>query len=707
LEGRAKTGLIRGAMVAVAFACAALLVPSLASAGWTAPTTVSGSGSSTSQTRVAFGSDGASWVVWKRNVTGFDVIQGTRVTIDGAQGPIVTFSPTNMDSSDPEVVARADGSAVVGWINDSGSSDFVQTVSIAADGTTIGPIEDRSSTLPVGNDVQDFDIALGDDGTAGITWSRTSGTGTYVQAVKVAADGSSGTVHDIVDSTELPGVPAIGGVAPAIAGGAFGYRVVWPQGSGSSSNVGLRNINPDDTLTDPILVYNELMDTDGDQVPDAPANECLYPFDVSVTLAGDGASNAFWICYRKEFDRHSGQNYYNWTVQWIRLEKTQTPFPGFGSTDASPAAIGVPYKIIGLTATQPVGGQPALAWIHELNGGGQQVETWRVAVYKNSPSLPAVPVGVPWTTTSTSAATVSSPAIAAQGRMGIAGGVEEGLLPGQSTVSFTRFSSSSYDPQVPSGSFVNSTDPGFVIVPSGKTLAAFTAIDGSSVGSVQVMTFSDPAMQVDPDTSNYGKSNIGEPRNGFITIRSTGQSSNKVTGISLTGANADRFALDGDDECLIEMPPYSTCRFKVVFTPGTTSTETAKVTVTSESGSEDVNLSGFGLNRTRNRISVNKHNFAARKGKVVRVRITASNRGGVSSNNTRICVNLRKRALKLAGNRCRSLGALPAGASRTLNYRIRVTWRASRGTKLPVSFRMSANNAVLRQVVANISRKGR
>ena len=91
---------------------------------------------------------------------------------------------------------------------------------------------------------------------------------------------------------------------------------------------------------------------------------------------------------------------------------------------------------------------------------------------------------------------------------------------------------------------------------------------------------------------------------------------------------------------------------------------------------------------------------------MVRIKVTASNRGGVTSNNTRICVNLRKRALKLAGNRCRSLGNLPVGVNRTLNYRVRVTWRAQRGVNLPVTFVMRSNNSVVRQAVVQVRRKG-
>ena len=696
-ESCAKNGLILRASLALAFACLVWALPAAAKAGWTAPAEISGPGTSVSQTQVAGGTNGDSWVVWKRNVGGFDVIQGTRVQIDGSQGPIVTISSPAMQATDPVIEARDDGSAMVAWLNLSAVDDTVQSRSIAADGT-LGTIQTRSAVGPAGRPAADIDIALGEDGTAGLTWIKYNGSKWVAQAVKVAADDSSGTIHNLSDGTLSAGPPAIGALAPAALGESSGFRVFWPQGGGTDSNVGNRDIGPDDSVTDEVLVY-------------AAGDDCQDPFDLSVTFGVDGAMNAFWVCYRKSVDTSTFTEFFNWTAQWLRVDEGSTVTPGFGTENASPASAAAPYKISALASAGSPTTQPALAWVHDLNGGGQRVETWRVQVYNPTGGL-NIADGAQWANPTATADSVDSPAIAVKGGItradtAVAGGVEQGLLPGQPVFSFARFSNATFGPQTPSGAFVYSEDPGFVLAESGKTLAVFTGIDGLSVGSAQVMAYSDPSMQVNPDNLFYGAGDIGISRQSFITIRSNGESSNTVTGVSLSGANADRFSLDGANECVREMLPGTNCRFAVNFKPGSTATQTAKVTVTSESGSEDVNLSGSGLNRTRNRISLNKRNFAARKGKVVRIRATLRNNGGVTSNNTRVCVNLRKRALKLAGNRCRSIGALPSGASRTLKYRIRVTWRVPRGKKLPVTFVMRANNALVRQVVAKVRRKGR
>jgi hypothetical protein len=464
---------------------------------------------------------------------------------------------------------------------------------------------------------------------------------------------------------------------------------MWPEGSGSNSNVGSRVINSDGSVAAEVEVF---LNTDG---PD-----CENAYDVNVTYSAKDELNAFWVCEPlKAFDDATGTFYFTNSVAWLKLP-VGTPIStvGFMPT-ASPSGLGVNYPISGVVAAAPYGGLPAIAWIHDLDGGGQRIETWRLLSSGN---------GQGWANTKTEGTTVESPAIAVNASSAaIAGGVVPGAVPGQSTASFTRFSPSFYGPVTLSGSFVYSDDPGFVVADDGKSLAAFTAIDGSSIGTARIMVYSDPGLRLNPDDFNYGNVNIGTKRSVTITIGSSGETTNTVSGITLSGANADRYSLVGDSSCIRAMLPNTNCTFRVEFSPQSTASQTAQIAVTSDGGNDVVNLTGRGLNQTRNRITASPGHRSARKGKVVRFKVKAANVGGVNSNNTRVCVNLRKRALKLAGNRCRNLGAIAAGGSRTLNYRIRVTWRVQRGTKLPVTFVMRANNAVVRQAVVNVRRKGR
>ena len=665
-------------------ACLFVALPSSAAANWSAPVIVSGAGTSTSQTEVAGNSNGDSVVVWKRSIGGFDRIQATRVSIDGTQGPILTLSPAAMDSSNPVVAVREDGSAMVGWINGSGASDFVQTASIAADGTA-GPPVNRSNTLPAANNAKDVAVSLGADGTAGVVWRRFNGTDWYAETVRVAADGTSGTIHALTDGSVSTGPPSVAAIPPVNAGGPNNYRIFWPQGSSTNSNVGTRDLFSDDTVTDLVLVF-------------ASGSECQDPFDTYVTYGAEGSMNAFWVCYRESMDLDTGILFSNWSVQWLRLNKGLPVTSPAIVNNASPTVLGDPYPISALYATGTPGGQPALAWTHDLSGS-QRIETWRVL--NNG-------LGQGWANTTTQATTVEEPTIAANASAAaVAGGVDPGLIPGQPAASWVRFSNNAYEPFVPTGSFLYSDDPGFVVAASGRSLAAFTAIDGLNVGTSRIMTYTKPGLRVDPDVQYFGRNDIGESVTRSITIQSTGQTSATVTGISLSGANADRYQLDGASDCLRSILPAAICRFEVTFTPSSTTTQTAKVTVTSDAGNEDVNLTGDGENRTRNQLSATPRNTGARKGHNVNIRVTARNVGAVASTSTRICVNMQRRVLRLSGNRCRNLGSFPAGASRTLNYRIRVTGRARSGVRIPVSFVLRSGNAVVRKSVVGVRRKGR
>ena len=406
-----------------------------------------------------------------------------------------------------------------------------------------------------------------------------------------------------------------------------------------------------------------------------------------------------WIRYRKDFDTTTAVPYYNWAAEWLRLPKGSTPISGVSAINAvSPTISGEPYNLSALSMVAVPGGQPVAAWTHDIEGGGQRVETWR-----------AMPNGSsqPWANPSSVLTAVEDPTIAANSSGAAVGGwTVPGALPGESTASWSRFSNSSFDTFTPTGTFIYSDDPGFVVANDGKTLAAFTAIDGGAIGTSRIYTFTDPNSSVDPDLMNFGPVAIGQPDKRFITIQSDGETSDEVLSVTLSGPNASQFQLSNVSQCLRALNPASFCQIPVTFTPDSTGTKTAKVTVLTSSGSEDANLTGSGVNRTRNSISATPRNSAVRRGRVVNVKVKAKNVGGTASNSTKVCVTWRKRALRLSGNGCRSIGSLAAGATRNMSFRFKVLARAPRGTKLPVIFRMRSGNAVVRQAVVNIRRKG-
>jgi hypothetical protein len=366
-DGFVTTGFLkRGGALAFLIGCAILFTPSFASAGWSAPTTVSGAGASTSQVRIAGRPDGDSWVIWKRAVAGFDVIEGTQVSIDGTQGPIVTISGPSLQATDPVIALRADGSGIVAWLNTAATAATVQSRSIAADGT-LGPIVTRAGVGLPGQPAADISVALGDDGTSGIAWRKFNGTNWVVQAVKVAADGTSGAIHNLSESSVSVGPPDIGAAPPVTPDTAYSYRVAWPQGSGATSDLGTRMINSDDSLGEISLLLTGLNED---------------PCDAQVGYGSDGTLTLAWIGHREDthLEGPVGSEvsipYYNWAVQYVQATAGSEP-SGALSKAATPTVYGTTYDTSALTLSQRDGAQPVIAWTHDLNGGGQQIVTGR------------------------------------------------------------------------------------------------------------------------------------------------------------------------------------------------------------------------------------------------------------------------------------------------------------------------------------------
>ena len=76
------------------------------------------------------------------------------------------------------------------------------------------------------------------------------------------------------------------------------------------------------------------------------------------------------------------------------------------------------------------------------------------------------------------------------------------------------------------------------------------------------------------------------------------------------------------------MTHNTNCRFMVTFTPGSTASQTAQISVTSDGGNEVANLTGTGLNRTWNSITA-KPGHAARRRQGRPDQVKASNPAGI------------------------------------------------------------------------------
>ena len=177
------------------------------------------------------------------------VLLGVSVGPAGAATP-ADFSAAGQDALDPQVAVAPDGRATVTWYRSDGSNSRVQARRIAADGTTLGAVVNLS---PAGQDALDPQVAVAADGSATVAWRRYDGSAYRVQARRIAADGT--TLGDVVDLSAA-GQPAF---APQLAVAADGSATVtWYRGDGSNTRVQARRIAANGTTLGPVVDLSPL-----------------------------------------------------------------------------------------------------------------------------------------------------------------------------------------------------------------------------------------------------------------------------------------------------------------------------------------------------------------------------------------------------------------------------------------------------------------
>ena len=84
---------------------------------------------------------------------------------------------------------------------------------------------------------------------------------------------------------------------------------------------------------------------------------------------------------------------------------------------------------------------------------------------------------------------------------------------------------------------------------------------------------------------------------------------------------------------------------------------------------------------------------SVKRGKTVKIKVSARNAGDAAASGTKLCMAVPKRAkrqLKLLGKPCRALGALGAGQAKSPVYKVKATRKARRGKSVPLKATLSA-----------------
>ncbi|HEX8103362.1 MAG TPA: hypothetical protein VF533_12170, partial [Solirubrobacteraceae bacterium] len=139
--------------------------------------------------RMAVEPDGDAFLVWRRMLSGKNVIQGRRRAHGGALGPILTLSYAGAHAIHPDVAVTPGGAATVVWAR--ATTDFklyVQTRTVAPDGT----LSATQALSPARPQLQGPAVTVSDAGKAVAGWIRFDGEQWMVEARTRAADGTLG-----------------------------------------------------------------------------------------------------------------------------------------------------------------------------------------------------------------------------------------------------------------------------------------------------------------------------------------------------------------------------------------------------------------------------------------------------------------------------------------------------------------------------------
>ena len=192
---------------------------------------VDNSGSSPA-VQVAVGPDGTTTITWIRFDGSNRIVQAaTRAANATTFSTPINLSDTGENASSPQVAIGPDGTTTITWIRSNGINLIVQAATRAANATTFSTPIDLSSSAG-GEFLSTAPIAIGSDGTTTITWMHDNGSAFIVQAATRAANATTFSTPINLSTT---GQNAYN---PQVATGPDGTTTItWIRSNGSNSIV--------------------------------------------------------------------------------------------------------------------------------------------------------------------------------------------------------------------------------------------------------------------------------------------------------------------------------------------------------------------------------------------------------------------------------------------------------------------------------------
>ncbi len=178
--------------------------------------------------QVAVGPDGATTITWRRYIDNKSIIQArTRPAGSDTFSAPVNLSALGQDAEYPQVAVGPDGATTITWYRYNASNWIIQAATRPAGEATFGAPVDLSAVGGTANSPQ---VAVGADGATTITWQRSNGDNTIIQArTRPAGQTDFGGVVDLSESGE-------NAVNPQVAVGPDGVTTItWARWNASNN----------------------------------------------------------------------------------------------------------------------------------------------------------------------------------------------------------------------------------------------------------------------------------------------------------------------------------------------------------------------------------------------------------------------------------------------------------------------------------------
>ena len=692
---------IFGALIVSLFALATSVAT--AQAGWSSAETISGSGPSAEGASISGLPNGETVATWLQPSGGGTGVFASRIDADGNSGPAVLLSTSGQDADDPVVAVAPSGDATVAWVRTDGT-DFIQSNTFSAAGVA-GTVVDRSIA---DHDAEAPEIVAADNGSVGMVWRKFDGSLWTIQSLVVPATGVPGAIQTFSPLSLDSGLPDI-----ALKASDNTFELAWPVGSTGNENIAFVALDASGTPgeqgfvsisctkanpTDPYTCVPKNMDKDVDSV------------SVGVNSAG-----VVMVVWRQYVDRavHT-------------TDPTTDPPPDFHlsgvssqlikNTSTNAASQPQTQALVGAT---PVFISPKSEEVSQLQfaqgAGVTAAVVWKTDV-PGSSWIRTAKVGNPATYWSVSprlsddVGAYGSPQLS----LGTDGGravawTQESAVPGVPEMQVMRLT--------PDGLFVgpaslaapgamSSSHPVPYMAASGVSTVAFDMKDSGSTDVAAFSRFTDPGITTSPGNLLMGNNLVnvqGAAR--YISIVNPGTTTNKVTGISLSGPDSGQFTVDATS-CVKDLVPNAVCMVSVFFRPTSSGSKTASVQINSLAGNKVVSLQGNGVLRTTVGLKVKPATQSLKKGKSVKVPVKITNSGGIAANNLKLCQQGSKKVVR-PKKKCLTVGSLAVGATKSLSFRIKLNGKAKSGKKYPVSYRLTVGNASSRIKYIKFALKGK